>query len=80
MSDYHTKLGKAIESAAEKLPDGYTINIVVEHNGGNAVLYDDEGEECAFPSNHECLADEINDAVEFAIQDEINLDRMRNQD
>jgi hypothetical protein len=80
MSDYHKELGKAVEAVAEKLPDGYTINIVLERNSGDAVLYDDEGEECEFPSNHESLADTINDAVEFAIQDEINMERIRNQD
>lgn len=79
MKDYHTELGKAIENAAAKLPDGYTINIVLERNSGDAVLYDDEGEECEFPANHETLADTINDAVEFAIQDEINIERIRNQ-
>ena len=80
MSDYHEELGKAVEAAWEKLPDGYTINIVLERNSGDAVLYDDEGEECEFTSNHESLADIINDAVEFAIQDEINIERIRNQD
>ena len=69
MSEYHRELGKAIENAAEKLPDGYTINIVLEHNSGNAVLYDEDGEECDFPSNHESLANVINDAVEFAVQE-----------
>ena len=80
MSDYQKELGKAVEAAAEKLPDGYTINIVLERNSGDAVLYDDEGEECEFPSNHESLADTINDAIEFAIQDEINVERIRSQD
>ena len=71
MNDYHTELGKAVERAAEKLPRGYTINIVLERDSGDAVLYDDEGEECEFTSNRESLADTINDAVEFAIQDEV---------
>ena len=69
VSDYHNELGKAVESAAEKLPEGYTINIVLERNSGDAVLYDEDGEECEFPSNHESLADTINDAVEFAVQE-----------
>jgi hypothetical protein len=69
VSDYHKELGKAVESAAEKLPEGYTINIVLERNSGNAVLYDENGKECEFPSNHESLAGTINDAVEFAVQE-----------
>ena len=80
MIDYHTELGKAVERAAEKLPNGYTINIYLERNRSDVVLYDDEGEECEFTSNHESLAGIINDAVEFAIQDEINIERIRNQD
>ena len=66
MSDYHKELGKAIEAAAEKLPIGYTINIVLERNSGDAVLIDEDGEDCEFPSNHESLAGTINDAIEFA--------------
>ena len=71
MNDYHTELGKAIKRAAEKLPNGYTINIVLERNSDDAVLYDDQGEECEFTSNRESLAGIINDAVEFAIKDEV---------
>lgn len=80
MNDYHTELGKAIKRAEEKLPDRYTINIYLERNSSDVVLYDDEGEECEFTSNHESLADIINDAVEFAIQDKINIERIRNED
>lgn len=85
MSDYHTELGKAVERAAKKIPYGYTLNIVLDCNSHDAVLYDDEGEECEFTSNRErseycSLADIINDAVEFAIQDKINIERIRNQD
>ena len=71
MSDYHTELGKAVERAAKKIPYGYTLNIVLDCNSHDAVLYDDEGEECEFTSNRESLAGTINDAVEFAIQDEV---------
>ena len=77
---HDAKLGAAIENAAGKLPDRYTINIYLERNSSDVVLYDDEGEECEFTSNHESLADIINDAVEFAIQDNINIERIRNQD
>ena len=80
MNDYHTELGKAIKRAEEKLPNRFTINIYLERNSSDVVLYDDEGEECEFTSNHESLADIINDAVEFAIQDKINIERIRNQD
>ena len=71
MNYYHTELCKAVKRAEEKLPDGFTINIYLERNRSDVVLYDDEGEECEFTSNHESLADIINDAVEFAIQDEV---------
>ena len=79
MNDYHKELGKAVESAAEKLPEGYTINIVLERNTRDAVLYDADGEECEFTSNHESLADVVNDAVEFASRDCNQLAISRNE-
>lgn len=68
---YYEKLGEAIENAAKNLPDGYTINIALQRNSGVAELCDDEGDDREFPSNHESLADTINDAVEFAMFAEV---------
>jgi len=65
---HDAKLGAAVENAAAKLPDGYTVTIAVMRNSGDVVLCDPDGEECEFPSNHESIAESINDAVEFAIQ------------
>jgi hypothetical protein len=65
---YFEQLGEAIERAAEQLPEGYTIDISIEKNGGGVELYDDEGDEIGFPSNYESLAATITDAIEFAIE------------
>lgn len=63
------KTGAAIENACAKLPEGYTINVVLTTGGGDVALWDEDGEECEFPSNCETLAETLDDAVEFAIQD-----------
>lgn len=74
---YFEKLGEAIEGAAEHLPDGYVIEISIEKDSGVVELYGDEGEVVGFPSNFETLADTIDDAVEFAIEDERAIEKER---
>jgi hypothetical protein len=63
---HDAKLGSAIENACKKLPQEYTINIVIEAGSADVYLLDDDGEECEFPTNGESLAESINNAVEFA--------------
>lgn len=64
----------AIENAAKNLPDGFRIEIVIEKDSGSVSLLDPDGNGHDFPSNRECLTDEINDAVEHAVEMEKNLD------
>ena len=65
----------AIENAARTLPDGFRIEIVIERDSGSVSLLDPEGNDHDFPSNRECLTDEINDAVEHAIEMEKSINR-----
>lgn len=65
-------LRNAIENAARTLPDGFRIEIVIEKNSGSVSLLDPDGNDHDFPSNRECLTDEINDATEHAIEMEKN--------
>ncbi len=60
-------LHNAIQQAAEKLPAGWVIQLSVEHQGGGIELYDDNGNEVDFPSNHEHLAITVIDAVDAAL-------------
>ena len=62
----YMRLGLAIDIACKKLPQEYTINICIEASIADVVLYDEDGEECEFPTKGTSLAESINDAVEFA--------------
>lgn len=55
-------------NAAEKLPDGFRIEIVITKDCGSVSLLDPDGNDHDFPSNRENMADEINDAVEHAVE------------
>ena len=61
------KLIDVFNNAAKNLPEGFRIEIVIEKNGGSVSLLDPDGNDHDFPSNRECMADEINDAVVHAV-------------
>ena len=63
-----TRIGSAIEEAAELLPAEWCIRIHIEHHGGDVQLFDPEFEKRDYPTNHEFLSDEIRDATEYAIE------------
>lgn len=54
------------DQAAATLPDGWTLDIELEHNGHNVVLRDASGEAVLFPSNHETIQDAVIDAIAHA--------------
>lgn len=58
-------VGRAINRAALELPEEYQIEIEVELHGGGVTLYA-RGEKLDFPTNHDGLANEINDATDAA--------------
>lgn len=51
-----------------ELPDGYSIDIHLEKDSGDAELFDEYGEEIEFPSNRESLVGTILDALSYADQ------------
>lgn len=61
-------IGAALERACEVLPEGWELRIEIEQGSGSAVLSDPDGEDIEFPSNREWLSDEINDAVDHALE------------
>jgi hypothetical protein len=65
-----TKLHDAVEYAAEFLPEGWQITIEIERDSGCASLFDEWGDMHDYPTSHECLADTVRDAAEYAIEED----------
>ncbi len=63
-----TRIGSAIEEAAELLPEKWDITITIYRGSVSVELVDDDGDSLEFPSNRETLSDEIRDAVECAVE------------
>lgn len=61
-------VGRAIQAAAGKLPEGWEMRICIERDSGVVELYNDDGFGVEFPSNCESLADQITDAMDYAIE------------
>lgn len=64
-----TSIHRAVQNAAENLPKDWTITISIERDGHSLELFFD-GDCKLFPTNYESLADQINDAVRYAIEKE----------
>ncbi len=62
------RLGLAIERACQHLPEDYSIRIDIERHAGTVDLVNPDGESEEYPSNHENLAEEIRDALEYALE------------
>jgi len=62
------RLGLAIERACQHLPEDYSIRIDIERHAGTVELVNPDGESEEYPSNHENLAEEIRDALEYALE------------
>ena len=65
--NYYEKIGRAIELAAEKLPEEYSISLFFQKDSGSVELINSEGDVVYFPTNHEWLDEEITDAIPHAI-------------
>lgn len=57
----------AMNRAASELPPGWNIHIEIERDAGTVVLYDDEGVDHEYPSFRESLAEQIIEALDYAL-------------
>ena len=57
----------AVQRACAELPEGWEIRIELERSAGTVSLVNPDGEDVDYPSDHECMASDINDAIDAAI-------------
>jgi hypothetical protein len=62
-------LGDLADMAAGSLPDGWEIQVRVEHEATWVDLISPERNEVDYPSNHETIEGSFADALEFAIEE-----------
>lgn len=60
-------LGDMADQAAGELPPGWGIQLVIERHAGWVDLYYD-GDKVEFPTNHEGIENEFDDALKYAIE------------
>lgn len=67
--EHHEAIGAAIERAAAELPEGCDLHIEIERHAGNVVLYlpNSDASKSDF-EGHETFADQINAAIDWAIE------------
>ena len=58
---------RAIQNAADKLPDGYAISLYVENGSGYIDLTDPEGDPVPVDTDDRSIADQITQATKVAI-------------
>lgn len=63
-----TTFNDVVDRVCRDLPGGYTMAVHLELNSGHVSLDGPDGEEIEFPSNYECLLDQVNDALEHACE------------
>lgn len=68
MMDSSATFNDVVNRIARDLPSGWTLRIDLERDAGTVGLDSPSGEEVEFPSNYECLLDQVNDALEHAIE------------
>lgn len=57
----------AVQRACAELPEGWEIRIELERSAGTVSLVNPDGEDVDYPSDHEYMASDINDAIDSAI-------------
>ena len=57
----------AVQRACAELPEGWEIRIELERSAGTVSLVNPDGEDVDYPSDHEYMASDINDAIDAAI-------------
>lgn len=82
MSDLRTgfllQIGRAIDSAADKLPSGYQIRLDVENGGYGCSLIYPNGEEICIDSDS--VSSSFDQGVRIACDDDFNKNAPENQD
>lgn len=63
------ELHEAIQRAAGELPEDWEIEISIERDAADVKLFHD-GEPEYFPTNYESMAEQINSAVQHAVDQE----------
>ncbi|CAM4005406.1 hypothetical protein [Ectopseudomonas alcaliphila] len=63
----YVPLNEALQAACGKLPEGWRIELHIERDGGGVELYNAQGVEVDFPSDHGRLDYTVNDALEAAL-------------
>jgi hypothetical protein len=56
----------AVQRACAELPEGWEIRIELERSAGTVSLVNPDGEDVDYPSDHEYMALDINDAIDAA--------------
>ena len=57
----------AVLRSCAELPEGWEIRIELERSAGTVSLVNPDGEDVDYPSDHEYMASDINDAIDSAI-------------
>ena len=66
------KLYDQLQRGAELLPEGWMITVEVERDGGGVTLIDPQGNDLDYPSNRESMGDEVEDAIEEALAQQVS--------
>lgn len=66
---FEARLGKAINRAAEKLPEGWQLTIAIECGSSVALLHDPSGNQIDLDSTGD-IVDDIADAISMAVDGE----------
>ncbi len=67
------KLYEAIQNCAKSLPYGWQINFELEKEGCSFSLTNPNGDDEEYPSNHEYIHESFEDALEYALEREIEM-------
>ena len=65
------RLYDQLQRGAELLPEGWMITVEVERDGGGVTLIDPQGNDLDYPSNRESMGDEVEDAIEEALAQQV---------
>lgn len=66
--DDQRRFCQTADKAVSDLPEGWVVVLYLARDGSAVELQDPDGNLRLFPSSFESLTDEINDAIDFAIE------------